>query len=101
MRLRDSANPKGDGGKGTRVYDALRHFTALCDTLRHLTIERGVPRAYVRARASSATLCSVHVLWVFLCVFSIKRNLIRIKTGLDTYLIRIQTRARPVTVPPL
>ena len=31
--------------------------------------ERGVPQAYVRARASSATLCSVHVLRVFLCIF--------------------------------
>ena len=31
-------------------------------------IERGVPQAYVRARASSATLCSVHVLRVFLCI---------------------------------
>ena len=30
-----------------------------------------------------------------------KGNLIRIKTGLDTYLIRIQTRTPPVTVPPI
>ena len=30
-----------------------------------------------------------------------KGNLIRIKTGLDTYLIRIQTRTPLVTVPPL
>ena len=33
------------------------------------------------------------VLRVFLCIFSFQEgNLIRIKTGLDTYLIRIQTR---------
>ena len=31
-------------------------------------IERGVPQAYVCARASSATLCSVHVLRVFLFI---------------------------------
>ena len=36
--------------------------------------ERGVPQAYVRARASSATLCSVHVLRVFLCIFFIKKG---------------------------
>ena len=39
-------------------------------------IERGVPQAAVRARVSSATLCSVRVL----------------RVGLDTYPIRIQTR---------
>ena len=38
-------------------------------------IERGVPQAYVRARASSATLCSVHVLRVFLCIFYIKKGI--------------------------
>ena len=64
-------------------------------------IERGVPQAYVRARASSATLCSVHVLRVFLYIFYIKQgNLIRIKTGLDTYLIRIQTRTPLSRYPP-
>ena len=56
-------------------------------------IEREVPQAFVWARASSATLCSVHVFWVFLCNFSLcqKGNLTRNKTGLDTYLMRIQT----------
>ena len=64
-------------------------------------IERGVPQAYVRAHASSATLCSVHVLRVFLCIFYIKRgNLIRMKMGLDTYLIRIQTRTPLSRYPP-
>ena len=38
-------------------------------------LERGVPQAYVRARASSATLCSVHVLRVFLCIFYIKQGI--------------------------
>ena len=38
-------------------------------------IERGVPQAYVRARASSATLCSGHVLRVFLCIFYIKKGI--------------------------
>ena len=38
-------------------------------------IERGVPQAYVRARASSAALCLVHVLRVFLCNFDIKRRI--------------------------
>ena len=35
-------------------------------------IERGVPQAYIRARASSETLRSVHVSRVFLCIFFIK-----------------------------
>ena len=35
-------------------------------------VEREVPQAYVRARASSATLCLVHVLRVFLCIFYCK-----------------------------
>ena len=53
-------------------------------------IERGVPQAYVRARASSATLCSVHVLRVFLCIFLIsKRESDTYQNGLgcisDTY----------------
>ena len=34
--------------------------------------QRGVPQAYVRARASSETLRSVHVSRVFLCIFYIK-----------------------------
>ena len=38
-------------------------------------IERGVPQAYVRARASSETLRSVHVLRVFLCIFYIKMGI--------------------------
>ena len=54
-----------------------------------------------RARASSATLCSVHVLRVFLCFFSLpKGSLIPIKTVLDTYLIRIQTRTPLSRYPP-
>ena len=63
-------------------------------------IERGVPQAYVRARAPSATLCSVGGLRVFLCIFYQKGNLIRIKTGLDTYLICIQTRTPLSRNPP-
>ena len=38
-------------------------------------IERGVPQAYVRARASSAMLCSVHVLRVFLCISISKKGI--------------------------
>ena len=38
-------------------------------------IERGVPQAYIRARASSAMLSSVHVLRVFLCIFYIKKGI--------------------------
>ena len=38
-------------------------------------IERGVPQAYVRARASSATPRSVHVLRVSLCNFDIKKGI--------------------------
>ena len=38
-------------------------------------IERGVPQAYVRARASSETLRSVHVLRVLLCIFYIKMGI--------------------------
>ena len=38
-------------------------------------IERGVPQTYIRTHASSATLCSVHVLRVFLCIFYIKKGI--------------------------
>ena len=38
-------------------------------------IERGVPQAHVRSRVSSATLCSVHVLRVFLCIVYIKKGI--------------------------
>ena len=38
-------------------------------------IERGVPQAYVRARASSETMRSVHVSRVFLCIFYIKQGI--------------------------
>ena len=38
-------------------------------------IERGVPQAYVRARASSETLRSVHVSRVFICIFYIKMGI--------------------------
>ena len=56
-------------------------------------IEKGVPQAYVRARASSATPClGARVKGLSLYFLDQKGNLIRIKTGLDTYLIRIQTR---------
>ena len=37
--------------------------------------ERGVPQAYVCARASSVTLCLVHVSRVFLCTFYIKKGI--------------------------
>ena len=38
-------------------------------------IDWGVPQAYVRTRASSATLCSVHVSRVFLCIFYIWKGI--------------------------
>ena len=38
-------------------------------------IERGVPQAYVCARASSATVCSVHGLRVFPCIFDIRKGI--------------------------
>ena len=65
-------------------------------------IERGVPQAYVRARASSATLCSVRVSGVFFCIlFILKRESEMYQNGLgyisDTY----PNRYPPVTVPPL
>ena len=65
-------------------------------------IERGVPQAYVRARASSATLCSVHVLRVSLslCIFDIKRESDMYQMGSYTYLIRIQTRTPLSRYPP-
>ena len=55
-------------------------------------IERGVPQAYVRARASSETLRSVHVSRVF-SVFPISKwEIDTYQNGLGTSLIRIQTR---------
>ena len=64
-------------------------------------IERGVPQAYVRARASSETLRSVHVSRVFLCIFYIKWEIDTYQNGLgyksDTY----PNPYPPVTVPPL
>ena len=47
------------------------------------TIERGVPQAYLRAHVSSATLCAVHVLRVFLCIF------FKSKRESDTYQNRL------------
>ena len=38
-------------------------------------IERGLPQASVRACASTATLCSEHVLRVFLCIFFVKEGI--------------------------
>ena len=64
-------------------------------------IERGVPQAYARARASSATLCSEHVLRIFLCVSISKRESDTYPNGLgymsDTY----PNPYPPATVPPL
>ena len=64
-------------------------------------IEKGVPQAYLHARASSATLCSVQVLSVFLCIFGIKQESDTYQNGLgyisDTY----PNPYPPVTVPPL
>ena len=64
-------------------------------------IERGVPQAYVRARASSETLRSVHVSRVF-SVFSIS------KWEIDTYQNGLGDKSDKypnpyplVTVPPL
>ena len=45
-------------------------------------VDFGVPQACVRARASSATLCSVHVLRVFLCMFYIKKGIWYVSNGL-------------------
>ena len=51
--------------------------------------ERGVPQAYVRARASSATLCSVHVPGSFAVFSTSKRESDTYQNGLgyisDTY----------------
>ena len=64
-------------------------------------IKRGVPQACIRARASSETLRSVHVLRVFLCIFYIKWEFDTYQNGLghmsDTY----PNPYPPVTVPPL
>ena len=64
-------------------------------------IERGVPQAYVRARASSAALCSVHVLRVF-SLFSISnRESDTYQNGLG-YISDTYPNPYPlVTVPPL
>ena len=65
-------------------------------------IERGVPQAYVRARASSATLCSVHVLRVFFSVFSIwKGESDTYQNGLGCISDTYPNPYPPVTVPPL
>ena len=64
-------------------------------------IERGVPQAYVRARASSETLRSVHVSRVFLCISISKWEIDTYQNGLgyisDTY----PNPYPPLTVPPL
>ena len=54
----------------------------------------GVPQAYIRARASSATLCAVHVFRVFLCLCYIKRESDTHQMGLDTYLRNMRTYPR-------
>ena len=56
-------------------FDATPHLEYFLHLLKLGIIERGVPQAYVRARASSATLCSVHVFRVFLCIFFIKKGI--------------------------
>ena len=49
----------------------------------------GILQAYVRASASSAMLCSVHVLRVFVCIFCIEKGSDTYQNGLgyisDTY----------------
>ena len=64
-----------------------------------LLIERGVPQAYVRARASSTMLCLVYGSFSVFPIYQ-TGNLIRIKMGLDAYLIRIQTRTPLSRHPP-
>ena len=59
-------------------------------------IERGVPQACGCAHASSAMLCSVHIFKGF----SLFRESDTFKTGLDTHLIRIQTRTPLSRHPP-
>ena len=54
------------------------HSHVTCGLSRVWKIEiakRGVPQAYVRARTSSAMLCSMHVFRVFLCIFYIKKGI--------------------------
>ena len=63
-------------------------------------IERVVPQAYFCARASSATPRSVHVLGLFLCISISRRESHRYQAGLDTSLIRIQTRTPLSPSPP-
>ena len=66
-------------------------------------IERVVLQAYVRARASSVKRNAVfgaRLKGPSLYFQYQKGNLIRIKTGLDTYLIRIQTRTPLSRYPP-
>ena len=65
-------------------------------------IERGgVPQAYVRARASSAALCSVHVLRVFLCIFFIKKGIWYVSKRAWIHIWYLSKPVPPVTVPPL
>ena len=65
-------------------------------------IEGGVPQAYIRARPSSATLCSVHVLRVFLCTLytSKKGKSDTYQNGLGYISAPYPNPYAPVTVPP-
>ena len=45
----------------------------------------GLPQGYIRARASSATLCSVHDLRAFLCIFYISKRSVEPKVRLQGY----------------
>ena len=62
-------------------------------------IERGVPQAYLRTRASSATLCLVRVLRVFPYIYFIKKGIWYVS---QRAWIHIYPNPYPlVTVPPL
>ena len=64
-------------------------------------IERGVPQAYVRACASSENAAfGARFKGLSLYFLYTTGNLIRIKMGLDTYPIRIQTRTPLSRYPP-
>ena len=59
-----------------RLHKFLRCATSMWAAVEISEYSKGgVPQAYVHARASSAMLCSVHVLRVFLCIFSIKKGI--------------------------
>ena len=63
-------------------------------------IKRGVPQAYVRTCVKRNAVFGARFKGISLYFLDQKGKLIRIKTGLDTYLIRIQTRTPLSRYPP-